>query len=346
MDFRLELVLLPVADVDRAKAFYAEQLGWSVHVDHQPNDEFRVVQMDPPGSACSVSFGVGIGDPDRDPVQGTHLVVTDIVAARGLLVDRGVDVSEIRHMAEEGWQPGADPDHRDYMSFADFADPDGNTWVLQEVGHPAGPQDTGQPRGGRLLPQDWDASYDETPPWDIGRPQAPFVALAESGALHGRVLDLGCGTGEHALLAAAFGSTATGVDIAPTAIEQASAKALERGLDARFLARDALEMDDLGESFDVVLDSGFFHVLPDDARPRLRDMLGAVLSPGGTYFLLCFSDRVPGDDGPRRIAREEITDLFDGHGFDVVNIAEAGIEATFLDVPVPAWLATIVRHRI
>ena len=136
MDFRLELVLLPVADVDRAKAFYAEQLGWSVHVDHQPNDEFRVVQMDPPGSACSVSFGVGIGDPDRDPVQGTHLVVADIVAARGLLVDRGVDVSEIRHMAEEGWQPGADPDHRDYMSFADFADPDGNTWVLQEVGHP------------------------------------------------------------------------------------------------------------------------------------------------------------------------------------------------------------------
>ena len=105
-------------------------------------------------------------------------------------------------------------------------------------------------------------------------------------------------------------------------------------------------MDDLGESFDVVLDSGFFHVLPDDARPRLRDMLGAVLSPGGTYYLLCFSDRVPGDDGPRRIAREEITDLFDGHGFDVVNIAVAGIEATFLDVPVPAWLATIVRHRI
>lgn len=199
-------------------------------------------------------------------------------------------------------------------------------------------------RGGRLLPHDWDAAYDGTPPWDIGRPQAPFVALAESGALRGRVLDLGCGTGEHALLAAELGLPATGVDIAPAAIERARAKARERGLDVRFLARDALTLDELGETFDVVLDCGFFHVLPDDARPRLVEMLRTVLSPGGTYHLLCFSDRVPGDDGPRRITQAEILEVFDGHDLDVASIDESGIEATFLDVPVPAWLARVVRR--
>ena len=139
MDYKLELVLLPVSDVDRAKAFYTEQAGFSLDVDHQPNDDFRVVQMTPPGSACSVTIGIGITTAEPGSYRGTHLVVTDIEAACAELVERGVDVSEIRHMGLAGWEPGPDPEHRDYASFADFADPDGNTWVLQEVrvGKPA-----------------------------------------------------------------------------------------------------------------------------------------------------------------------------------------------------------------
>lgn len=133
MDFKLELVLLPVDDVDRAKAFY-ETCGWNCDVDHQASEEFRVVQFTPPGSACSISFGVGIND-DVAPgsVRGLHLIVTDIAAARDELVGRGITVSPIRHMTPEGWKDGPDPAHARFNSFADFADPDGNSWVIQEV---------------------------------------------------------------------------------------------------------------------------------------------------------------------------------------------------------------------
>ena len=133
MDYKLELVLMPVADVDRAKAFYVDTCGFRLDVDHQPNDEFRVVQVTPPGSECSLTFGIGVTEAEPGSVRGTHLVVADIEAARNELVARGVEVSEIRHMTATGWQPGADPQHARYNSFADFADPDGNTWVLQEV---------------------------------------------------------------------------------------------------------------------------------------------------------------------------------------------------------------------
>src|SRR5215212_9562901 len=134
---KLELVLLPVTDVDRAKAFYTEQMGFHLDVDHQPNEQFRVVQMTPPGSACSVTIGIGIGTEGVAPgsVRGLHLIVADIEAARAELAGRGVPVSDVRHFAAGAWIPGADPEHHDYASFADFADPDGNTWVLQEVRH-------------------------------------------------------------------------------------------------------------------------------------------------------------------------------------------------------------------
>jgi catechol 2,3-dioxygenase-like lactoylglutathione lyase family enzyme len=132
MDFKLELVLIPVSDVDRAKDFYVEKCGFNLDVDHQPNEEFRVVQITPPGSACSLTIGIGITDAATGSYRGTHLVVSDIEAARAELVGRGVDVSEIRHMGPNGWEPGPDPQHSDYNSFADFKDPDGNSWVLQE----------------------------------------------------------------------------------------------------------------------------------------------------------------------------------------------------------------------
>jgi catechol 2,3-dioxygenase-like lactoylglutathione lyase family enzyme len=126
--------LVPVSDVDRAKAFYSDKVGFAVHVDHKAGDNFRVVQLDPPGSACSISIGVGITDAEPGSTKGLHLVVRDIEAARAELVRRGVEVSDIRHMTPEGWKPGPHPEHSDYESFADFSDPDGNTWVLQERG--------------------------------------------------------------------------------------------------------------------------------------------------------------------------------------------------------------------
>ncbi len=132
MDFKLELMLVPVSDVDRAKAFYTEKAGFNLDVDHRAGDNFRVVQMTPPGSACSVSVGTGITDAAPGSVRGLHLVVTDIVAARAELIERGVDVSEIRHLGSAAWTSGVDPERRDYASFADFSDPDGNSWVLQE----------------------------------------------------------------------------------------------------------------------------------------------------------------------------------------------------------------------
>jgi catechol 2,3-dioxygenase-like lactoylglutathione lyase family enzyme len=133
VDYKLELVLVPVADVDRAKTFYTEKVGFNLDVDHRAGDDFRVVQMTPPGSACSISIGIGITDAAPGSYRGTHLIVFDIEAARAELVERGVDVSEIRHMGPSGWETGPDPERRDYGSFADFSDPDGNTWVLQEV---------------------------------------------------------------------------------------------------------------------------------------------------------------------------------------------------------------------
>ncbi|HLT97355.1 MAG TPA: VOC family protein [Acidimicrobiia bacterium] len=135
MDYQLQLVLIPVSDVDRAKEFYTERAGFDLDVDHQAGDEFRVVQCTPPGSACSVAFGIGINDSEPGSTQGLHLVVEDIEVAHEELIRRGVEVSDVRHMGAGGWEAGVHPDRDDYASFADFADPDGNTWVLQEVGH-------------------------------------------------------------------------------------------------------------------------------------------------------------------------------------------------------------------
>ena len=133
MDLKLELVLVPVSDVDRARTFYTEKAGFNLDVDHRASEDFRVVQLTPPGSACSISIGIGITDAVPGSVRGMHLVVSDIDAARAELVERGVDVSEVGHFESGGWVPGPDPQRRDYGSFAYFSDPDGNSWVLQEA---------------------------------------------------------------------------------------------------------------------------------------------------------------------------------------------------------------------
>ena len=133
MEYKLELVLIPVTDVDRAKAFYTETAGFALLVDTPVGEGMRIVQVTPPGSACSVGFGTGVTDAAPGSAKGLHLVVADILAARAELVGRGVAVSEVRHLEAGVWAPGPDPARGSYMSFADFSDPDGNVWVLQEV---------------------------------------------------------------------------------------------------------------------------------------------------------------------------------------------------------------------
>ena len=133
MDWKLELVLVPVSDVDRAKAFYTEKAGFDLDLDHRVGEEFRVVQLTPPGSACSITIGTGITDAAPGSVRGLHLVVSDIAGARAELVERGVDVSEVKHVESGRWVSGADPQRRNFSSFAHLSDPDGNSWVLQEA---------------------------------------------------------------------------------------------------------------------------------------------------------------------------------------------------------------------
>jgi predicted enzyme related to lactoylglutathione lyase len=127
---KLELVVVPVSDMDRSKAFYMDQAGFGLDVDHSAGDDFRVIQLTPPGSACSITI---MRNEAPGSLQGLHLVVTDIEAARRELVGRGTDVSEIFHFGEGGQTPGIDPERRDYGSFASFSDPDGNGWLVQEV---------------------------------------------------------------------------------------------------------------------------------------------------------------------------------------------------------------------
>jgi catechol 2,3-dioxygenase-like lactoylglutathione lyase family enzyme len=132
MDMALELVVLPVTDVDRAKEFY-EAAGFRLDVDHRAGEQFRVVQLTPPGSACSITIGTGVSDAEPGCIKGLHLVVADIEAALAELAGRGVEVSEPFHFGSEGQAPGLDPERRDYGSYASFSDPDGNGWLVQEV---------------------------------------------------------------------------------------------------------------------------------------------------------------------------------------------------------------------
>jgi SAM-dependent methyltransferase len=196
----------------------------------------------------------------------------------------------------------------------------------------------------------WDWAYAEggQAPWDIGRPQPAFLRLADDGLLAGQVLDAGCGTGEHTLLAASYGADALGIDVSPLAIERARAKAAERGIKARFEVADALNLADLGLTFDTIIDSGLFHVFDDEGSARYVGSLALVLRPGGTCYLMCFSDRQPGTAGPRRVSEAELRAAF-GQGWtvrsivaDTFDLQPAGV-AFFGTTTAQAWLATITR---
>src|SRR5437899_5714847 len=190
--------------------------------------------------------------------------------------------------------------------------------------------------------EEFDAMYASTPPWDIGRPQPAFLELADRRDLRGHVLDVGCGTGEHALMAAGLGFEATGIDAAPTAIAIAERKAGERDLSARFLVWDALDLGALHERFDTVLDCGLFHVFDDEDRARFVESLRSAIPSGGRYFMLCFSDRQPGDGGPRRLTEAEIRASF-SRGWEIDAIEPATIDITIDPAGVLAWRTAMTR---
>jgi catechol 2,3-dioxygenase-like lactoylglutathione lyase family enzyme len=137
--FSVEVITLPVSSVERALRFYVDKVGFTLDVDYSPNDAFRVVQLTPPGSSCSIQMSKGLTDAPAGSLRNIYLVVPDVEATRNRLLERGVQVEEIRHKTpigawDGGFAPGLDPERGDYASFADFSDPDGNSWVLQERG--------------------------------------------------------------------------------------------------------------------------------------------------------------------------------------------------------------------
>jgi catechol 2,3-dioxygenase-like lactoylglutathione lyase family enzyme len=133
LDMKLEVVVIPVSDVDRAKRFYGD-LGWRLDADFVKGEAFHVVQFTPPGSSCSIHFGTGVTSVAPGSARGLFLVVSDVEAARAELVSRGVDVSEVfHHWVGESPMSGRDPEGRSYASYATFSDPDGNSWLLQEI---------------------------------------------------------------------------------------------------------------------------------------------------------------------------------------------------------------------
>jgi SAM-dependent methyltransferase len=191
--------------------------------------------------------------------------------------------------------------------------------------------------------QESPGSYGERPPWEIGAPQPALRKLAGTGALRGRVLDVGCGTGEHTLMAAAAGLDATGIDRAADALAIAERKARERGLDARFIQYDALRLAALGEVFDTALDCLFLHALTPADRSRYLDGLRAVLRPRGRLFVLCYSDRHTTEPiPPHRMSRRDLESC-SADGWTVDSIQATTSLSTVHAGGVAAWLAAYTR---
>lgn len=188
----------------------------------------------------------------------------------------------------------------------------------------------------------FETAYKGRPPWDIGRPQKEFVAMVRRGEMTGPVLDIGCGTGENALFFAGEGHEVWGIDSVPLAIRKAQEKAEARGLRVHFLVMNTLEIARLGRKFGAVTDSGFFHTLSDSDRTIFVDNLAAVLSPGGKYFMLCFSDMEPAGYGPRRITQQEIKDSF-REGWSVNYIRPAVFESHTRTGGSRAWFSSLSK---
>ncbi|MQY40705.1 Ubiquinone biosynthesis O-methyltransferase [Streptomyces sp. RB17] len=217
-------------------------------------------------------------------------------------------------MAQPADEPTADPGFRDF-----------------DAGQP-GPHRAPGHQGAADAGFRHEELYASPPPWDTGRPQPAFLALADAGLLHGRVLDVGCGTGEHTLMAARLGLESTGIDLATNALDLAAKKAQERDLRARFQRHDARRLADLGKRFDVVLDSLVFHAFRGAERAVYVESLSAAAKPGGRCFMLCFRDEPPAPSGRvHRLTPDEIRTAFaDGWRVDA-------IEPVTIDSALPAY---------
>jgi cyclopropane fatty-acyl-phospholipid synthase-like methyltransferase len=191
--------------------------------------------------------------------------------------------------------------------------------------------------------------YHQCAPWDIGRPQKDFVEAGPQ--IKGSILDVGCGTGENALYFAKSGQAVTGVDFLEEPIARAKQKAAERKIKATFQVQDALALADLRQQFDSAIDSGLFHTFSDEQRPKYVAGLVQVLKPGGKLFLMCFSDKEPGDIGPRRVSQAELRSEF-SKGWKIESIKETHFEITkelppnmkFSPGGPFAWFAVITRQ--
>jgi cyclopropane fatty-acyl-phospholipid synthase-like methyltransferase len=193
----------------------------------------------------------------------------------------------------------------------------------------------------------FESLYDGIAPWDIGRPQAAVVAIADQ--LRSPILDAGCGTGEHAMFFASRGQRVVGIDFDEEAIRRAQRKAAERGLSVEFLVKDATDLGDWDKHFASVLDWGLFHVFSDEDRRRYVAGLARVLERGGRVFLASFSDEEPGTEGPRRVSRQELYDAF-ADGWEIESIQPIRCEIhpdctvmTFSEGGPKMWWAVIRR---
>lgn len=187
----------------------------------------------------------------------------------------------------------------------------------------------------------FNAAYSSVPPWEIGRAQPEFIKVFDAGEIHGRVLDAGCGTGEHAILLAARGHDVLGFDFAPAAIEKALAKARERSSTARFKMHDATDLRSLGETFNTVIDSGLFHCFSDENRAKYVGELTAVTNSGGHFILMCFNEHET-RPGPRRVTQAELRAAF-ASGWTTDYIRESRFDSHAHEGGAQAWTASFRR---
>jgi len=189
---------------------------------------------------------------------------------------------------------------------------------------------------------EFNQSASSTSPWEIGRPQPAIVRLAQSKNIVGTVLDVGCGTGENALYLSSLGHDVCAIDTEHAAIDKARSKSLQRRTRVIFPLADALALPCLGLTFHTVIDSGLFHVFSNEERVEFANNLGAVLMPGGRYFMLCISERET-REGPRRVTQAEIRDTF-RNGWTITDIQETRFETLIHEGGAWAWLASISKN--
>jgi len=183
------------------------------------------------------------------------------------------------------------------------------------------------------------SSYETTPPWDIGKPQKAIIEITKE--ISGSVLDCGCGTGENVIYIASIGYDVTGIDGSSTAIKIARTKAKKKKVKAKFIVGDALKLGNLKKKFDVIVDSALFHVLSDEERAEYERSLKSSLKKGGTYFMLCFSEKEK-REGPRSVSKKEIRECF-SKGWKINYIRDSAFETNIQEHGAKAYIASITK---